>query len=958
MTLSTGTRLSHYEITSQIGKGGMGEVYQATDTKLGRDVAIKVLPQEFTKDTERVARFQREAKLLASLNHPNIAAIYGLEEAEGTHFLVLELIEGNTLADRIKAGAIPVEEALKLALQISEALEAAHEKGVIHRDLKPANIKVTPDGKVKVLDFGLAKAYAGDTENMNLSNSPTLSDAATQQGVILGTAAYMSPEQARGTPVDKRADIWAFGVVLFEMLTGRQIFSENTVSDTLASVLKSEPEWESLPQNLHPRIRLLLERCMEKEAKNRYHDIADARVDIQKVLADPSGVFSQPSLLVKPRKQLQLSIPRITAIVILCLIIAGVAGWLLKPAPSPEPKSFVRFAYELPEDQQLSQFVGIIPLAVSPDGSQFVYSTTEGLYIRYMSELNARLIPGTDKDALFPVFSPDGKWIAYFTGSTNSAPQLKKIPIAGGIPTVLCEIDLPIGGANWDIDDMIVYCNGSPGRIMRVSASSGTPESLFESQELTVFPQMLPDGKTLLFTSGPNPFTESHIELLSLESGERKELFEKNFGAARYLPTGHIIYSAENNLYAAPFDLDTLEVTGAQVPMVEGIRGWGISDKGMLVYVPGRIRQLERAKTQPAPIVPRTLVWVDREGIEEPLAADPDNYLDIRISPDGTNVALVIGDQESSDIWILDLDRGNKTRLTFFEGNDIAPVWTPDSKQIIFSSDREKPGIYIKAANGIGEAELIFSSDRNLVPCSISSDGKTLLFFEADRQTGTPFSGIGRNFDIAMLSMEGEPERKVLLEGDYEEATTVISPDDKYMVYESNESGQYEIYIRPFPDVNKDRKLVSTNGGEFPRWSPDGRELYYLITPSNIAKVMAGSAPKAKADMIAKMTAARPELKIMAVTVETEPTLKLGNPEILFQGSYMQGRWDIHPIDKRFLMIKIPERTDDQFQVAESQAEESIVNESQAEEFRQQDPRKITIVLNWFEELKENVPVP
>ena len=404
MTLSTGTRLSHYEITSQIGKGGMGEVYQATDTKLGRDVAIKVLPQEFAKDTERVARFQREAKLLASLNHPNIAAIYGLEEAEGTHFLVLELIEGNTLADRIKAGAIPVEEALKLALQISEALEAAHEKGVIHRDLKPANIKVTPDGKVKVLDFGLAKAYAGDTENMNLSNSPTLSDAATQQGVILGTAAYMSPEQARGTPVDKRADIWAFGVVLFEMLTGRQIFSENTVSDTLASVLKSEPEWESLPQNLHPRIRLLLERCMEKEAKNRYHDIADARVDIQKVLADPSGVFSQPSLLVKPRKQLQLSIPRITAIVILCLIIAGVAGWLLKPAPSPEPKSFVRFAYELPEDQQLSQFVGIIPLAVSPDGSQFVYSTTEGLYIRYMSELNARLIPGTDKDALFPVF--------------------------------------------------------------------------------------------------------------------------------------------------------------------------------------------------------------------------------------------------------------------------------------------------------------------------------------------------------------------------------------------------------------------------------------------------------------------------------------------------------------------------------------------------------------------------
>jgi serine/threonine protein kinase len=373
MTLSTGTKLSHYEISSLIGRGGMGEVYRAKDQKLGRDVAIKVLPEEFARDTERVARFQREAKLLASLNHPDIAAIHGLEESDGTHFLVLELVEGDALSDRIKAGPIPVEEALKLALQIAEALEAAHERGVIHRDLKPANIKVTPDGKVKVLDFGLAKAFAGDQEEMILSDSPTLSVAATQQGIILGTAAYMSPEQARGNPVDKRTDIWAFGVVLFEMLTGRQIFSENTVSDTLASVLKIEPDWQNLPPNLHPRIRFLLERCLKKESKNRYSGISDARVEIQEVLADPSGVFVQPITAVKPRRKVRVGLPWIVAALVLGAIIAGVAIWYVKPIPPAEPRQVTRFYYELPEAQQFGTLTERA-LALSPDGSQLVLS--------------------------------------------------------------------------------------------------------------------------------------------------------------------------------------------------------------------------------------------------------------------------------------------------------------------------------------------------------------------------------------------------------------------------------------------------------------------------------------------------------------------------------------------------------------------------------------------------------
>ncbi|MBP1611037.1 MAG: serine/threonine protein kinase [Acidobacteria bacterium] len=450
-----GKTLGHYQITSQLGKGGMGEVYQAKDQKLGRDVAIKVLPEEFARDADRVARFQREAKLLASLNHPNIAAIHGLEESGGTNFLVLELVPGETLADRIKAGPIPVEESLKLALQIAEALEAAHEKGVIHRDLKPANIKVTPESKVKVLDFGLAKAYAGDREDVNLSNSPTLSDAATQQGVILGTAAYMSPEQARGKPVDKRADIWAFGCVLFEMLTGRAAFSGRDVTDILAAVIRSEPDWKRLPANLHWRLRELLERCLEKEAKDRYSGINDARVEIQKVLADPSGLFAQSVTAKKAQTRLRSMLP--WAVAILGIVLVGVAVWNLR---KPEPRQVMRFEYELPEGQQLNG------LAVSPDGKQFVYGTANGLYIRSVDELTAKLIAGTEGSTQQPFFSPDGKSIGYF--SVNDR-QLKKIAISGGAPVTLCAVTQLLG-AWWGADNTILY-GQIPGDMMQVSGN-------------------------------------------------------------------------------------------------------------------------------------------------------------------------------------------------------------------------------------------------------------------------------------------------------------------------------------------------------------------------------------------------------------------------------------------------------------------------------------------------------
>jgi serine/threonine-protein kinase len=893
-----GKTLGHYQIASQLGKGGMGEVYQAKDQTLGRDVAIKVLPDEFAKDADRVARFQREAKLLASLNHPNIAAIYGLEESGGTNFLVLELVEGETLADRIKAGPIPVEESLKLALQIAEALEAAHEKGVIHRDLKPANIKVTPDGTVKVLDFGLAKAFAGDQAELNLSNSPTLSDAATQQGVILGTAAYMPPEQAKGKAVDKRADIWAFGVVLFEMLTGRQLFTGETISETLAAVLMREPEFSKLPPNLHPRILLLLERCLEREPKNRYHDIADVRVDIQKALADPSGVLVQPvTTAVEPRKKLRVGFSWVAAALVLGLIIAGVAVWKLKPS---EPHRITRFSYELPKDQELDN-ASERAIAVSPDGRQFVYSTPAGLYLRSMEEMDAKLLPGTPGNRQRPFFSPDGKWIGFFSSADN---KLKKIATSGGASVTLADAN-PTGYFDWSEDDTIVYGQMGKG-ILRVSANGGTPEQIIkpaENETYLISPQILPDGKSLLFTHVITT-TQFKIMVQSLKSGERKELFEGD--TTRYLPTGHIVYGLGNNLFAVRFDINALKMIGGPVPVVESVLRtlvpqYAISDSGTLVYVPG-------TETGSAPFQ-RTLVWVDRNGKEEPLAAPLNAYFNPRLSTDGTKVALRVAAAAvgNSDIWIWDLVHKTLTRLTF-EGINATPLWTPDGKRIAFFSSREgKSSIYWKSADGAGKDELLGSvpGGKPSFPASWSDNGKTLVLAE--------FKDM--RFDIGMLSMERDHTWKSLLSEKYHEAQPQISPDGRWMVYTSNESGQNQIYVRPFPDVNSGRWQISTNGGDSPLWSKNGKELFYRN----------GDA-------------------VMAVPVKTVPTFSLETPRTLFRGTYVSNvfmagnwdfvTWDVSPDGKRFLMMK------------EAGSTASGGGGS----------RKISIVLNWTEELKQRVP--
>jgi serine/threonine protein kinase len=909
-----GKTLAHYEITSQLGKGGMGEVYRAKDRKLGRDVAIKVLPEEFAKDTDRVARFQREAKLLASLNHPNIAAIHGLEESGGANFLVLELVEGETLADQIKRGPIPVEESLKLALQIAEALEAAHEKGVIHRDLKPANIKVTPAGKIKVLDFGLAKAFAGDQENLNLSNSPTLSNAATQQGVILGTAAYMSPEQAKGKTVDKRADIWAFGCVLYEMLTGQAAFQGEDITEILASVVKGGANLDLLPSNLHPRVREAIIRCLQKDLKRRYSSITDARYEIEQSLADPSGVLVQPVTIMEPRTRLRTILPWAIATLVLGLVIAGMAVWKLKP---PKPKRVLRFDYELPAGQQFNnnEIGSAQPqLAISPNGSQFVYGTNEGLYIRSVDALDARLIAGTDKDSANPFFSPDGQWICY---ASQSDQKLKKVAISGGAPVALCDISVFVAGASWDSDNSIVYSDISSG-IMRVSANGGTPESLVKGsfadttkKGFPAYPHMLSDEKTLLFTNGAATAATTQIMIQSLPSGERKELVKGGWGA-RYLPTGHIVYTLTNNnifnLFAVPFDLDKLEVTGGSVSVLEGFSAAAFSDSGTLVYVP-----------QPAVVAGATstvssgriLVWVDRQGKEEPLGAESDAYNSPKISPDGTRVALT-STSGNTDIWIWDIPHKIPTRLTFDKANNSNPIWTPDGKRIVYRSEQSGGlgGVYWKTADGIGEAELIGSkSDRAIAPRSLSPDGKILATQELS------LASLG--LDIGMLSMEGKREMKELLQEKYWEAEPQISPDGRYVAYQSDESGKVEIYVRSFPDVNKGKWQVSSGGGDSPLWSPDGRELFYRSSDAT-----------------------------MSVEVATEPTFKRGNPKILFRGTYSAQallkmattQWDIHPNGKKFLMMKPAASTGTAPAAASPQP-------------------KINIVVNWFEELKARVPV-
>jgi len=834
MSLETGTRLGPYEVLGAIGAGGMGEVYRARDTRLKRDVALKVLPDGFATDPDRLGRFHREAELLAQLNHPNIASIYGLEQTDATTAIILELIEGDTLADLIARGPLMMSAALPIARQVAEALEAAHEKGVIHRDLKPANIKVTGDGKVKVLDFGLATVVERPTtHNINATHSPTLT-LATQAGVILGTAAYMSPEQASGAIADKRADVWAFGVVLWEMLTGRRLFDGETVSHTLAYVLTKEPDWTTLPTNTPTSIRRLLRRSLEKDRKRRLPEFATARMELDDALSAPAGDAPAATVGPAPAGPRWRGMPpwafAAAAIIALGMILALWAPWR-KAGGAP----LVRVTVDIGADASL--VVGGAPaanLALSSDGKLLAYvassggnATTPQLFVRRLDQLQATSLSGTG-NATNPFFSPDSQWIAFFADG-----KLKKISATGGGAITLCDAPNGRGGA-WGDDGTIVFAgNSTPGSgLLRVREAGGKPEPLTtprDGETLHRWPQLLGSGKTVLFTAAASAgsFGDANIVVETIPSGPRKIVLRGGY-FGRYLPSGHLIYMHDSTLFAAPFDLDRLEITGQAFPVIEGVAastGTGgvqlaTSTSGTLAYLAGAYENLA------APIV-----WVDRSGQTSPLQSMASNWSNPQFSPDGTRLAIDIAPLGASpDVWIYDWQRDTSTRLTFDPGLDLKPVWTPDGKRIVFSSSRSDQAtlnLYWQRADGTGDAQRLTESKNNQFAASWSPDGRFLAFHEQSPQTG---------MDIMILPVDGNEasgwkiaKPTVFLSTMFAEQEPMFSPDGHWLAYFANDSGQGEVYVRPFPGPGG-LQQISSGGGAWAMWSRTKPELFFTAS--------------------------------------------------------------------------------------------------------------------------------
>jgi serine/threonine-protein kinase len=677
MLIGPGTRLGPYEVTGQIGAGGMGEVYRARDTKLARDVAIKVLPGPFVADVERAARFEREARTLAALNHPNIGGIYGLEESNGAMALILELVEGPTLADRVAQSALPVDDALAIARQIAEALEAAHDHGIVHRDLKPANIKLRPDGTVKVLDFGLAKAFdASPAPASSLSLSPTITSPATQLGVILGTAPYMAPEQARGKPVDKRADMWAFGCVLFEMLTGRRTFDGQDVTDTIAAIVRGEPDWTSLPGGTPPQIRRLLKRCLAKDPKQRLREAGSAIVEIDEARTAAHDPDTSPPAAVPFWQR-----PK-TAAAIGFLVAAAVgAGAWVAARPASGSKPVLRFSIPLGPETNFSA-TGRHVVAISPQGTHVAYVANQQIYMRALNQFESTPVRGTQGlGADFgrsPFFSPDGKWLGFWGDGA-----LKRVAVTGGAPVTLANVGNP-WGAWWGEDEKILY--GQRDGIWEVPAAGGTPHRLIEAKdgEAVHGPQRLPDDEWLLFTVRPSKvpnWEQARIVVQSLTTGERKVLIEGGRDG-RYLSSGHIVYASEAVLYAVPFDARTQRVTGGAISLVEGV-GDASNTTGAAHYSVSATGSLVYTNIAGGEGTPVSFVWVDRAGRETPVAARARPYQEFTLSPDGNRVAVRVAD-ETPDVWIYDLTRQTETRLTFDESVEVFPTWTPDGRRIAF----------------------------------------------------------------------------------------------------------------------------------------------------------------------------------------------------------------------------------------------------------------------------------
>ena len=878
MALTAGQRLGTFEIVGSLGAGGMGEVYRARDTRLKRDVAIKVLPEAFARDPDRIARFQREAELLATLNHPNIASVYGLEDvgsadderrpdlayaavvdrvppvnvAQGgpAVALVMELVEGPTLSDRIAQGPIPIDEALSIARQVSAALEAAHDKDIVHRDLKPANVKIAPGGRVKVLDFGLAKAMeSASIPEAVLSMSPTMVSPATQAGIILGTAAYMSPEQARGKTVDQRADIWAFGCVLFEMLTGRPPFDPGeTVSDAIAAILTRDPDWSALPATTPAPIRRLLRRCLQRDPDRRLHDVADARLELE----DTDGPESQvQTATAAVGSRWKTGVPWVIAVSALTLALFTL--WFGRPNSPATVASVTRLEFVAPSDIELYSTTRTISL--SPDGSHLAFigvqSGARSVYVRRLDQYEVTRLRGTDAaSACF--FSADGTSIGFITSSG----VLKTITLADGVLTTLAEVSF-LNGAAWSTDGTIVVSRGDT--LWGIPRAGGTPKPLTtldakRQESRHAWPVVLPDGKTMLFAVASND--RWHIEAADLNTGERHTILD-NGTLPLYTTAGHLAFFRDGRMFAAPFDAAAVEITGPPVQLLDnlptltsGIPLIDISLSGTLAY--SSSTAINR------------LAWVSRRGEEEILNADGRSYSNPRMSPDGQRIIVQAG-----DLWMQDLARGTFSRLTTGEVlSNGFPIWLPDG-QVMYRSPK---GLRMQQTGGPGgPAQVIPGTTELDYPGAVARDGDTLVFQRSSESS---------QFDILALSLRDPSKVRPLVQTPAYESSGGLLPDGRWLSYVSNETGRNEVYVTPFPGPGE-RVQVSTQGGTQPLWNPSGNELFYRIDD-----------------------------KMMVVDVTSGPALKLSPPKMLFEARYAYGagitipNYDVSRDGQRFIMVK------------------------------------------------------
>jgi len=910
-----GETVGHYRITSKLGSGGMGEVYRATDTTLHRDVAVKVISPEFADDPERMARFEREAQVLASLTHGSIAAVYGLEHSGGHRALVMELVEGEDLSERLRRGPMPLREALRTGVHIAEALEVAHEHGVIHRDLKPANIKLLESGHVKLLDFGLAKALEDAAPaHLRAGDAATLSMAATRAGIILGTAAYMSPEQATGTAADKRSDVWSFGVVLFEMLTGSRLFDGQTTSHVLADVIRAEIDFGRLPAAIPADIRTLVERCLERDPRRRLRDIREARLVLERSVerstdahsAVRSGSIAVHAATTSWRQRL----PSVAAGGLAAALVVGAGAWLLRPSPPVMPK--LRIDTALP-GAALFNPVGS-PIELSPDGqsiAMIVEGRTEGagsLVLRRLDQLQGDTLleeAGGVSVPYNPFFSPDGAWIGYAVRG-----ELRRVPASGGTPLTISKVNRSRGAA-WAADGTIIFAAAPSSGLSRVLVSGGEPQPLTtldpaKNEATHRWPQLLPGGKVVLFTvhtSAAENFDRASIEAVHLETGERT-LVHHGGAYGRYVPSGHLVYLANNTIFAVRFDPERLAVSGQPVPVVHDVRSFAgegsanftFGANGLMAYMRG---------TPSAPEHP--VAWVDRSGKATPLAIEPGTYANPRLSPDGRRVSFTVFRDRNWDIWVYDLDREVFTRVTFEEGVESEQIWSPDSRELAYSLDiaANRNLVNRKPADGSGSATTVGQADDYLWPSSWSPDGRLIVVTSGHQDIGTVPVG-----DVAATPTW-------IVNSTFPEQDGAISPDGRFLAYTSRESGRPEVYVRQFPS-GTGRWQVSKDGGSYARWAKGGAELFY-----------------------------RTSAGLMSVSIDTTHNGFRGStPRQLFTGDFAGGLdgigvdqfvfadYDVSADGSRFIMFPRPTDTNG----------DAL--------------RLITVVTNWFDELRRTVERP